>query len=540
MKKTVEKFFIILLSFMLSLSAVYAAPAGSGTFTDVNDDHWAARYITDMYNKGIIMGTVQGDKRYFRPEDNISKVESVILIARSMGSTGNNAEVDAAYNKYKPMLDQARIPDWAEKEVAYAMDKGVVTQNDLNTFIDKGGSQTKLLRYEAAVYIVRAMGLESEAKGLNDPALGYTDSKSVPDWARAYVKVAAKQGVFDKDGDYSGRFNPGNQLKRSEIAKILSISYERLNKSPGSPSTEISGTVFSVFYGSDPIITIVDKNGIRASYHLAGAAVKKDGKAATINDLEHDDNIKAIISGDKVLSIEATPGEKNYTGTLTEIKTDGALLKLTMDTDDGEVRLTLSDDADIKRNRKTAEWTDLKRGDELKAIEKDGTLVSVIATSMDRSISGSITKICISSMPSITVTGEDGDETYGISKDARIKVDGRTAVDGIYNLHLGFLIDADVESDEIVKINASTEKENYMISGTIKRVDNNAKLVSITVYDESSKKTSDKVVLVTSDTKIYDDDGDIIRLRDLDEGDAVTARVQNEGGILSAVFISLE
>ena len=79
-----------------------------------------------------------------------------------------------------------------------------------------------------------------------------------------------------------------------------------------------------------------------------------------------------------------------------------------------------------------------------------------------------------------------------------------------------------------------------MISGTIKRVDNNAKLVSITVYDESSKKTSDKVVLVTSDTKIYDDDGDIIRLRDLDEGDAVTARVQNEGGILSAVFISLE
>jgi hypothetical protein len=247
-----------------------------------------------------------------------------------------------------------------------------------------------------------------------------------------------------------------------------------------------------------------------------------------------------VASGDKIISLDVTSGVRQYEGTLKEVKLDGTKLLLTMDTDDGTETFEISDDASIKRNKRSADWTDLKKGDDLE-VTVEGDLVTVInATSTDRDISGSITGIFISSSPEITITNDEGDMTYALASDADIKIDGRTAVDGIYNLRLGYQAEASVESDEIVKLSVSSTKENSLIFGTIKRIETKSNLISISVYDETTKKTSDVVILVTDDTKIYDKDGDIIKLRDLDEGDSVTARVQDEGGILKAIFISIE
>lgn len=620
MRQGIKRFIAFLTLFLITFSTAYAAPlqvVKSNPFSDVPDSHWAIQYILDMYNKGIILGSVQGDTRLFKPEDSISKLEVISLIARTMGSNDNEAAVDAAYEKYKSDLEQAKIPSWAAKEVAYAMDKGVVTENDLNTFIDSKGSQVKLLRHEAAIYIVRAMGLESTAKSIKYPTVSFTDYFSIPQASLPYIKVAVDEGVFNKNGDSRGRFNPLDQIKRAEIAKILSVSYDKINKTPASspgvtgsevtidsviesssvnylsyktsdgkteilnidsaatitldgktaklsdikngmpakievknnvitkieassPESEVGGTVFSIFYGSDPLVTIEDEDGERVSYHLAGASIKKDGKSATVNDIEPKDTVKAVVSGDKILSLEVTSGERQYEGTLREIKIDGAKLMLTMDTDDGTETLEVSDNVDIKRNKRSAEWTELKKGDELDVTVENELVTVITATSTDRNVSGSITEIRISSNPQITITNEDGDMTYDLSEDAEIKIDGRTAVDGIYNLRLGYQADANVESDEIVKLIVSSVKEKSLIFGTIKRIDTDANLISLSAYDEITKQTSDIVLLITSDTKIYDRDGDIIRLRDLDEGDSVTARVQDEGGILNAIFISLE
>ncbi len=623
MRKNIKRFFVFLLSFMMILSAAYAAPlqvSNSNPFSDVPNDYWAIQYILDMYGKGIILGSSQGSTKLFKPEESISKVEVISLIARMMGSGSNTAAAAAAYTKYKSALDQAKIPDWAAKEVAYAMDRGVVTQDDIKAFVDGSGSQTKLLRHEAAVFIVKAMGLESTAQDTKYPTVSFTDYFSIPEASLPYIKVAVDQGVFDKNGDTRGRFNPTDQVKRSEIAKILSVSYDKINKTSGTDTTpgtttsekvtissvtqgssvnymsckdsdgksqildvdltalvtldgktakltdiksgmsanielknnvitkiaatstsdEISGTVYSIFYGSDPIVTIEDKYGDRVSYHMADASVKKDGKTAAASDIEPNDTVTAVVSGDTILSIEVTAGENEYTGTLANIKMSGAKIMLTMDTDNGSVSLEVADDANIKRNKKSAVWTDLKKGDKLTVTTESGVMASLTATSTDSSVSGSITGINISSDPEITITNEDGDATYAISEDARIKIDGRTAVNGIYDLRLGYQVDTDVESDEIVKLNASSEKQNRLVSGTIKRIDTDSNLISLSVYDETTKKTSDMVILITSDTKIYDEDGDLLRLRDLDEGDDVTAKVQNEGGILNAVFISVE
>ncbi|MDI6601620.1 MAG: S-layer homology domain-containing protein [Thermoanaerobacteraceae bacterium] len=620
MRQSIKRFFVFLTVFLMTFSTAYAGPvqvANSNPFSDVPDNHWAIQYILDMYNKGIILGSVQGTSRLFKPEEGISKIEVVSLLARVMGSNGNETAVNAAYEKYKSVLDQAKIPSWAAKEVAYAMDRGVVTEDDIKTFIDSKGSQVKLLRHEAAIYIVRAMGLESTAKSLKYPTLSFTDYFSIPDASVPYIKVAVDEGVFNKNGDSRGRFNPLDQIKRAEIAKILSVSYDKINKtsetSPNttskdvtidsviqssnvnylsyktsddkteilnidskvtitldgrtailsdlkngmpakievknnvvtrieasSPEKKISGTVFSIFYGSDPILTIEDEDGNRVSYHLTGASIKKDGKTATVNDVEPKDTIEAVATGDKILSLEVTSGVRQYEGTMKEVKMVGAKLMLTMDTDDGIKSFEISDDVSIKRNKRSAEWTDLKKGDDLEVTVESELVTVITATSTDRDISGSITEIRISSNPEITITTEDGDMTYALSKGAEIKVDGRTAVDGIYNLRLGYQADASVESDEIVKLIVSSVKEKSLIFGTIKRIDKSSNLISLSVYDETTKKTSDMVILVTVDTKIYDRDGDIVRLRDLDEGDSVTVRVQDEGGILNAIFISVE
>ncbi|WP_162523479.1 S-layer homology domain-containing protein [Calorimonas adulescens] len=622
MKQNIKKVGVFIAVFLMIFSTAYAAPIGvtkSNPFSDVPDNHWAIQYILDMYNKGIILGSMQGNSRLFKPEEGISKLEAVTLIARIMGSNDNETAVNTAYDKYKAVLDEAKIPSWASKEVAYAMDRGVVTEGDVKTFIDSKGNQAKLLRHEMAIYIVRAMGLEDTAKSIKYPTLSFTDFFNIPEASRPYIKVAVDQGVFDKNGDAKGQFNPLNQLTRAEVAKIFSLSYDKINKTSSGTTTSdtsvmdvtidsviessnvnylsyktsdgkteilnidpnavitvddktasisdiksgmsakikvkgsnvtqieaksleknVSGTVFSIFYGSDPILTLEDKDGNRVSYHLTGATIKKDGKTASVNDIEPKDVVEAVASGDKIISLDVTSGVRQYEGTLKEVKLDGTKLLLTMDTDDGTETFEISDDASIKRNKRSADWTDLKKGDDLE-VTVEGDLVTVInATSTDRDISGSITGIFISSSPEITITNDEGDMTYALASDADIKIDGRTAVDGIYNLRLGYQAEASVESDEIVKLSVSSTKENSLIFGTIKRIETKSNLISISVYDETTKKTSDVVILVTDDTKIYDKDGDIIKLRDLDEGDSVTARVQDEGGILKAIFISIE
>ncbi|OQB15751.1 MAG: Endo-1,4-beta-xylanase A precursor [Firmicutes bacterium ADurb.Bin193] len=85
---------------------------------------WAGGYVTVAAEKGIITGY---EDNTFRPKQNISRKELVVLAARAFFIEGKSAES-------LPFSDSSAIPEWAAKSVAAVLEKGIITGYDDNTF----------------------------------------------------------------------------------------------------------------------------------------------------------------------------------------------------------------------------------------------------------------------------------------------------------------------------------------------------------------------------------------------------------------------
>ena len=68
----------ILLAFVMLSSALEAFAAVS--YNDVTDEHWAAEYIEQLTDKGILFGTPEGN---ILPENNITRAEIAAMISRT-------------------------------------------------------------------------------------------------------------------------------------------------------------------------------------------------------------------------------------------------------------------------------------------------------------------------------------------------------------------------------------------------------------------------------------------------------------------------
>jgi serine protease AprX len=73
-------------------------------------------------------------------------------------------------------------------------------------------------RLTAAVALVRAAGLRSEAEAKNSQPLTYADTMTIPSNLRGYVAVAIAHGLLTADG---GMFRPQSALTRAELAHGL-------------------------------------------------------------------------------------------------------------------------------------------------------------------------------------------------------------------------------------------------------------------------------------------------------------------------------
>jgi hypothetical protein len=91
-----------------------------GPFEDAHG-HWAAGYITTAWELGIARG--QGAKFY--PDRTLSRAEMVTLICRAFfpGEFDGNGDAYPLLGRFK---DVARIPSWARRHVARAVENGIV------------------------------------------------------------------------------------------------------------------------------------------------------------------------------------------------------------------------------------------------------------------------------------------------------------------------------------------------------------------------------------------------------------------------------
>ncbi len=97
----------------------------AGQFKDVSGSEWYAGSVAAATGKNIIKGD---DNNCFKPNDNITRQEMAVMIARAARVAGKEKTLSISEQEQQltQFKDRQAIPAWAEKEVALVANAGII------------------------------------------------------------------------------------------------------------------------------------------------------------------------------------------------------------------------------------------------------------------------------------------------------------------------------------------------------------------------------------------------------------------------------
>lgn len=597
------KILSVTLAVLVLAAGLPLTAAAARVFTDVGDGEWYDTYILKAYEAGLITGF---EDATFKPNEKINKVQVIICLARLAGYA-NDPGVDTYIQRQKAKIAANGIPEtaygWAYGYLAFALEKGIVTEEELATFIKSDGTSNNAKRYEVAVYFARALGLEAEAKSYINLVLDFVDNELISQWSRGYIKVLLDRGIMK--GDNNNRFNPNNEITRAEVATMLSSSLEyagtaqagvtsiegtiqevvtgagrtiiKISAADGtmdiydtapnvtvklngltstlaniaagqqgtfgikndkivsidvtSKAAALEGIVKSVYDGggySGSYIVIEDDDGVRTTYWMtASTIIRLDGSAAVLSQISTGDRVSITASGDTATRIEAETREKTILGIFSGLKTETNLI-LILKKGTQEIEYQVDDDVEVRRDGRKKGIEDLRKGDEIEITLEYDIVTRIEAESQDRDVEGKIFSLLIARPHQLTIINEDGDqETFVVPIDVEIELDGKPA--SIYDLRLDYEIEAEVESDEIVSIEAKSVAFQDDFIGTVEYVNTSVNVITVKTADGSIRRIN-----VNDDTRIMNSSGTRRYIKHIEAGDRLMVTGHTELGVFIA------
>lgn len=592
--------------FTLSSTLAFGQPT---VFTDINS-HWAKEHIEDIYSRKITTGYPDAT---FKPQGNISKLESIVMISKLMGYS--DSESGYYINQYKQQLEEKNIPDWGRGATAYALFNDILLAEDLEGLVSTK-DQTYAKRHEIATYIGRVLRYGAGEKMGSIYVLPYLDEMSIPTDSVPYIDLLLKKNILDKESN-DGRFLPNNLITRAEVAKLVSLSAEILDgASTGLPTTPpttdkdtdigkdivrktVSGDVDNIILGDKDIISIVN-GSTKEIYDISPkATITVDGNTATAKQLEVGKSLTAIVengiivdikaisndevmegyfyyyldgatpsvyitdseddieiftytnntkvylmdkrvnigdltNGDivtvkhmdgKVVEIKAEPKEKIFEGVIDWIgntKKDEITIEVMLEDDTLET-FTITSKADLKRDRKTIDFDEMKVGDEVEVIKEYDNVINVNAYSVQKTEKGYIKSINIGQKTEITIENYNGDvEVFEITPNTTIRIEDKKA--GAYDLRVGYEVELELENDEVVWMESYRKLQGVSYQGKVIDIDYRGETMELEI------KAGEEIVIdVDRDTIFNDEYGEIIRFRDLNEDDEIVVIAEDNG-----------
>ena len=181
-------------------------PAAASPFADMTS-HWAGLYTTALYHLGVVNGVQSGDQYLFQPENDITRAEFSLMVARWMG-----LDLESYADVALPFSDAGSIPSWALNGIKAMYAEGIV-RGSLDNGVLLCNANSSISRAEAMTILGRI-----QSKGYPQQALEFTDADTVPSWSLSYVESMASQGIIS---GYDGLLRPNDPVKRGEVAKML-------------------------------------------------------------------------------------------------------------------------------------------------------------------------------------------------------------------------------------------------------------------------------------------------------------------------------
>lgn len=227
MRKRKKSSAIIILTLLFSLFCSNMVGYAS-SFYDVPDDFWAAPYIENLAERGIVSGYGNG---YFEPHSSVLRCEYAKMLVNSAGiplsskRTSPFADVDVD-EWYLPFINSVTTVSLsATSSIMKGFESS--TDGDERIYFKPDDYAT---RNVVTVALIKALGNDlSEYYPVDDYLLSdiFTDYYTIPKQDRPYIAESVKHGYIT--GTQYGTFEGQNPITRCEVAAVLYRAFPNEN-----------------------------------------------------------------------------------------------------------------------------------------------------------------------------------------------------------------------------------------------------------------------------------------------------------------------
>jgi len=167
--------------------------------------HWSGEWVGRLVALGAINGYPDGS---FKPDNTITRAEFAKTLCTAL-----KLELHYGY-----VFDDVPESHWANTYI-FTLARTTPPIINENEYGKNYKPDEPITRVEIAKMVVRAMGLEDEAKNPANRNTGFADNSSIAAADRGYVKIAKEKGIIN--GYPDGTFRPQQTAKRGEAAKMV-------------------------------------------------------------------------------------------------------------------------------------------------------------------------------------------------------------------------------------------------------------------------------------------------------------------------------
>lgn len=469
--KNYHKKTILFIIFLLAFNSI--GVYGESMFTDMNKNHWAYDYVEKVVNLGLMDGY---DDATFRPNEEVNIADALVYVTRLFNLP--KEDVEKMRQEYDDLLDKFQLSQERKDGIAIALSKGLVTKIYIENNLMTQGKIRIATKLDLTNYIAKAMGVEGEEGEVY--VFLFKDADSIPKRSRPYVRFLIDNGILDSKGDGEGRFNPDQPVIRSVLAKMLFLSYDKMDENP-TPTPEVSIEEPMVPAGKEPVLGDqiagiitgkVDKyvfidNGQRVDAYTfeKDTSITIDGNDGTIQELEPGMNIKAIVSKDNILkSLMVDSGKDIISGTINRISLE-ASPSMVVDLGEGDMKtFYIPKDVEVWINGKESYLFSLREGDRVKVEAFDDLALSISSESKNGKVIGVIKDRNFDEENIITVEREN-ETTYEYQLKEGLLVYRNSSGVTIKKLRPGDQVVLSISNGEVESVEAKStpgEDEGYI------------------------------------------------------------------------------
>ena len=469
--------------------------------------------------------------------DPMKRYEAAIIITKALGGEEEAMKNSAVTLDY---TDAKTIPTNALSYVAYASDKEIMNGMDDGSF----APHASVSRAQMAVMLSRVVG---------KTGYEYMEAKLISIDTKAQTLVLKdsdgneNEYVYTDDTQFMIMGTPVKHTKMIDNVAVTVALDEDTVVSIDSLYGESDMTVTGKYQGSVTssgrvMIKLIPHGStkIQTYYCAENVMVTYGGKPATMRSFKEGDAMSISISGGEIYEVTGEEQEYEIAGAIVEsVDIEDDLLTMTISHSsseyDGQV-LVVAANATVKKNGTKTNFSEIYPGDSVNVTMQYGEAIKVTATSVKKTVEGVVQSVINAEQSSMVVRINGEDETYILANDVPITKDGADVT--LYDIRHGDNVKITLDSQAIVKIECLGSKvyEEGKVTGKITAINTSLGFVKIT----TESANNETVFCNDTKTKIVNILGATLNMRNLEEGNKITAYGSVSSGAFVATLIVVE